>query len=151
MITIAGIGVILVAQLLLSFLLADGAYQVASLQSDQRELLREEQALNERLEVLGSTQNLTANAEALGMVVSGNPMFLNVATGKVSGSGSKAARLPNNLVGNSLLDGSTVIDPAALAAAQAAEDASGDTGTPVVGGSTAAVAPSGTLPSPETH
>ncbi|HEX7824638.1 MAG TPA: hypothetical protein VF477_07055, partial [Mycobacterium sp.] len=101
--------------------------------------------------VLGSTQNLTANAEALGMVVSGNPMFLNVETGKVSGSASKAGQLPDNLVRNSLLDGSTVIDPAALAAAQAAEAASGDTGTPVVAGTTTADASPGTLPSPQTH
>ena len=124
-VTIAGIGVILLVQLLLSIVLADGAYQISSLQTDQRELLREEQALSEQLELLGSTQNLTANAEALGMVASGNPLFLDVATGSVSGKGSKAVKLPDNLVGNALLDGSMVIDPAALAAAQAAEDAVG--------------------------
>jgi hypothetical protein len=152
-VTIAGIGVILLVQLLLSIVLADGAYQIAALQTDQRELLREEQALNEQLELLGSTQNLTANAEALGMVSSGNPLFLDVATGSVSGKGSKAVKLPDNLVGNSLLDGSTVIDPAALAAAQAAEDASGDTGLHVVEGETQSATPStsGTLPSPTTH
>jgi hypothetical protein len=152
-VTIAGIGVILLVQLLLSIVLADGAYQISALQTEQRELLREEQALNEQLELLGSTQNLTANAEALGMVASGNPLFLNVATGGVSGKGSKAVKLPDNLVGNSLLDGSTVIDPAALAAAQAAEDASGDTGLRVVEDGTATATPStpGTLPSPTTH
>ncbi|MBX3195924.1 MAG: hypothetical protein KF727_12600 [Microbacteriaceae bacterium] len=125
---VAGIGVILLIQLALSFVLADGAYYIAGLQSQQRDLLREQHALQERLELLGSTQNLTANAEALGMVASGNPMFLDLGTGKVSGSHSKDRSLPDNLIANSLLDGSTVIDPAALAAAQAAEDASGDTG-----------------------
>jgi hypothetical protein len=152
-VTIAGIGVILLVQLLLSIVLADGAYEIAALQNDQRELLREEQALNEQLELLGSTQNLTANAEALGMVASGNPLFLDVATGGVSGKGSQAVALPDNLVGNSLLDGSTVIDPAALAAAQAAEEASGDTGLHVVEGGTQAATPStsGTLPSPTTR
>jgi len=152
-VTIAGIGVILLVQLLLSIVLADGAYQISALQTDQRELLREEQALNEQLELLGSTQNLTANAEALGMVASGNPLFLDVATGGVSGKGSKAVKLPDNLVGNALLDGSMVIDPAALAAAQAAEDASGDTGLHVVEGGTPAATPPapGTLPSPTTH
>ena len=73
-------------------MLADGAYQISSLQSDQRDLLREEQALDEQLELLGSTQNLTANAEALGMVASGNPVFLDVATGGVSGSGLDVRR-----------------------------------------------------------
>lgn len=151
---IAGIGVILLVQLMLSFVLADGAYQISSLQTDQRELLREEQALNERLELLGSTQNLTANAEALGMVASGNPVFLDVATGGVTGSDSKAVGLPQNLVGNSLLDGSTIIDPAALVAARAAEASSGDTGQHTVEGGTPAdttpTAP-GMLPSPTTH
>jgi hypothetical protein len=152
-VTIAGIGVILLVQLLLSIVLADGAYQISALQADQLELLREEQALSEQLELLGSTQNLTANAEALGMVASGNPLFLDVATGSVSGKGTKAVKLPNNMIGNSLLDGSTVIDPAALAAAQAAEDASGDTGLHVVEGGTppdTSPAP-GTLPSPTTR
>jgi hypothetical protein len=155
-VTIAGIGVILLVQLLLSFVLADGAYQISSLQTDQRELLREEQALNEQLELLGSTQNLTANAEALGMVASGNPVFLDVATGGVSGSDSDASGLPVNLIGNSLLDGSTVIDPAALAAARLAEEQSGDTGEHVIAGGTPATTTTtttttGPLPSPTTH
>jgi hypothetical protein len=153
-VTIAGIGVILLVQLLLSFILADGAYQISSLQTDQRELLQEEQALNEQLELLGSTQNLTANAEALGMVASGNPVFLDVTTGGVTGSGSTAGALPANLVRNSLLDGSTIIDPAALAAARLAEEQSGDTGQHVVEGGTPAETASttpGTLPSPQTH
>jgi hypothetical protein len=149
LVTLGGIGVILLAQLLLSFALADGAYQIAGLQGDQRDLLREEQALDEKLELLGSTQNLTANAEALGMVASGNPVFLNVATGTVSGTGSKSSSLPNNMIPNSLLDGSTVIDPQTLQAARDAEAASGDTGGPTVVGTTP-TAP-GTIPSPETH
>jgi hypothetical protein len=149
LVTLGGIGVILVAQLLLSFALADGAYQIAGLQGDQRDLLREEQALDEKLELLGSTQNLTANAEALGMVASGNPVFLNVATGTVSGTGSKSSSLPNNMIANSLLDGSTVIDPQTLQAARDAEAASGDTGGPTVVGTTPTTP--GTIPSPETH
>jgi hypothetical protein len=148
-VTVGGIAVILMVQLLLSFVLADGAYYISTLQGEQRDLLREQQALDEQLEVLGSTQNLTANAEALGMVASGNPMFLDITSGGVSGSGSAAGALPQNLIANSLLDGSTVIDPAALAAAQAAEAASGDTGTPTVTGSTTPTP--GTIPSPTTR
>jgi hypothetical protein len=157
-ITVAGIGAILLVQLLLSFVLADGAYQITSLQSDQRDLLREEQALDEHLELLGSTQNLIANAEALGMVASGNPMFLDVSTGHVSGSESKARSLPNNLIANSLLDGSLVIDPTAIQAAQDAEAASGDTGAStlhIVETSETSDTPTSTtpatIPSPKTH
>jgi hypothetical protein len=152
MVTIGGIGVILLVQLILSFVLADGAYRIASLQSDPRDLLREEQALDEHLELLGSAQNLTANAEALGMIASGNPLFLNVETGGVSGTNSTPKELPGNLIANSLLDGSTVIDPAALAAAQAAENASGDTGQTTMPGSTPPTSTTpGMLPSPQTH
>ena len=50
LVTLGGIGVILLAQLLLSFALADGAYVIAGLQDDQRDLLREEQALDEKQE-----------------------------------------------------------------------------------------------------
>ena len=158
-ITITGIGAILLIQLLLSFVLADGAYYISSLQSEQRDLLREEQALSEHLELLGSTQNLTANAEALGMVASGNPMFLDVSNGHVSGSDSKSRSLPENLVENSLLDGSTVIDADAIQAAEDAEAASGDTGGSTVTGGAGSVVPeddgassgSGTIPSPKTH
>jgi len=152
-VTVAGIGVVLLAHLLLSIVLADGAYQISALQTEQRDLLRDQQALSERLETLGSTQNLIANASALGMVASGNPLFLNADTGTVSGSASApGAGLAGwkNLVGNSLLDGSTVIDPAAIAAAKAAENASTETGTSVEGASVVNTTP-GTIPSPQTH
>jgi hypothetical protein len=156
-VTVGGIVAILLIQLLLSFVLADGAYYISGLQGQQRDLLREEQALDERLELLASTQNLTANAQALGMVASGNPVFLNVATGGVSGSGSHVGALPRNLIANSLLDGTTVIDPGALQAARDAEAASGDTGgstlqgvTPSSSVTTSTTTP-GTLPSPQTH
>ncbi|MBW8870798.1 MAG: hypothetical protein JF618_01000, partial [Leifsonia sp.] len=49
-VTVAGIGVVLLAHLLLSIVLADGAYQISALQTEQRDLLRDQQALSERLE-----------------------------------------------------------------------------------------------------
>jgi hypothetical protein len=114
-VTVAGIGVILLAQLLLSIALADGAYQISDLQSDQRDLQRQEQALTENLEVLSSTQNLTANAEHLGMIASGNPVFLDLSTGAVSGNptaaGGSLTGTSGNQIGNSLLAGATLVDP----------------------------------------
>lgn len=151
LVTLGGIGVILLVQLLLSFALADGAYQISSLQGDQRDLLRQEQALDERLEVLGSTQHLTASAEQLGMVASGNPLFLDVSTGKVSGTASHSSSIPKNQIANSLLDGSTAIDPGLLHAARDAEAASGDTGQNTMTGATPTETTPGTLPSPKTH
>ncbi len=158
---IGGIGAILLAQLLMSIVLADGAYHIAALKTEQRDLVREQNAAQERIEELSSTQSLIQNAAALGMVSSGNPVFLDVltgqslgvagpATGQVVGSGG-------NLILNTLTaDGSTLIDPAALAASQEAE--SGSTidvavGAPVADGSgVAPVTPTpGTIPSPTTR
>jgi hypothetical protein len=115
LVTVVGIGVILLGQLLMSIVLADGAYQISELQTDQRELLRQENALTESLQVWSSTQNLAANAEGLGMVASGNPVFLDLATGQVSGTGTAAGGSligsQGNLIGNSLIDPSMLIDP----------------------------------------
>jgi hypothetical protein len=113
LVTVAGIGVILLAQLFLSIAVADGAYQIADLQGAQRDLQRQEQALTENLEVLSSTQNLIANAEHLGMIASGNPVFLDLSTGAVTGNptaaGGSLTGAAGNQIGNSLLDGSTLV------------------------------------------
>jgi hypothetical protein len=170
--TVAGIGAVLMAQLLLSIVVADGAYQISALQGEQRDLLRQQEALTENLELRSSTQNLIANAESMGMVASGDPVFLDLGTGAVSGSASRAGGSltgsQGNLIGNSLLDGSLILDPAAIAAAAAAvsgiaatPEATGGPGSIVeqpATGSSGAGAPSspggstpGTLPSPITH
>ena len=158
LVAIGGIAVILLAQLLMSIVLADGAYRISSLQRDHRDLTREQHAAQERLEQLSSTQSLIENATALGMASSGNPVFLDVATGQALGTaGAPKGQIVGsggNLIGNALLgDGSNLLDPAAIAAAQAAENGTTlDTtsATPQQG-----VAPvdgaSGTLPSPTTR
>jgi hypothetical protein len=152
-VTISGIGAILFAQLLLSIVLADGAYTIAGLQAEQRDLQRQEQALTEQLEVLSSTQNLTANAEHLGMVASGNPVFLDLSTGAVSGNptpaGGSLTGSNGNQVGNALLAGSTLVDPESPTGAGASGSSAS---SPAPGGSTGQDAsPSGTIPSPTTR
>ncbi len=131
---IGGIGAVLLAQLMMSIVVADGAYRIASLEQEQVGLGREERALAERIEVLGSTQNLTANAEALGMVASGDPVFLDLATGAVTGTataaGGSLVGSQGNLVDNSLLTGTTPVDAAAVAAAQEQADAAAQAGGP---------------------
>jgi hypothetical protein len=147
-VTIGGIGVILIAQLLLSIVLADGAYQIAGLQSAQRDLLRQEQALDERLDVLASTQNLIANAENLGMIASGNPVFLDVSTGQVSGdptpAGGSLTGAAGNQIGNSLLVDVALVAPAAPTADVPAAP------TPTEAGGVTNAAP-GSIPSPTTR
>jgi len=173
LVAVAGIAAILLAQLLMSLVLAEGAYRIASLQTEKRDLVRETHAASETLDQLSSTQSLMANAAALGMVSSGNPVFLDVATGQALGWASE----PNgqlvgsggNLIGNTLLaDGSYLLDPARVAAAQGGQGGPGlltvtsdqhaagqgvegeqstisGTGVAPVGGAT------GTLPSPTTR
>jgi hypothetical protein len=156
LVAVGGIIVILLAQLLMSIVLADGAYQITGLQRDYRDLAREQNAAQEQLEQLSSTQNLIDNATALGMVSSANPVFLDVASGQAHGTATapsgQVVGTGGNLIGNALLDGSTLLDPATIAAAK-----NGDTLQATQTGSTTqeGVAPdggaTGTLPSPTTR
>lgn len=117
-IVVGGIGAILLAQLLMSIATADGAYRISALQIQARDYARQQSALGERIDVLRSTQNLTRDAEALGMVSSGDPVFLDVATGAVRGTATAAGGSltgAGNLVGNALLSGSAISRDAATA------------------------------------
>lgn len=151
-ITIGGIGTILLAQLLLSIVLADGAYTIADLQTRHRDLERQEQALTEELEVLSSTQNLIANAENFGMIASGNPVFLDLSTGAVSGNptpaGGSLTGSQGNQIGNSLLTGATLVEPV-----NAADPTTSSAQSSTANGGSAAPSSSspGTIPSPTTR
>lgn len=111
LIAIGGLFAVFMAQLLMSIVVSDGAYQISSLQSEQSSLTRQQQSLGEQVDTLASTQNLAAKAEALGMVAStASPAFLDVSTGKVVGKSHTAGDTADgllagtgNLVPNSLL------------------------------------------------
>jgi len=119
-VTIVSLFLIFAAQLLLSIVVSDGAYQLSGLQVQQKELLRTEQALLEQLQVLGSTQHLAANAAHLGMVPGSNPLYLDLATGAVSSAPGTADPLGCgggcSMVANSLLNGVPLVNAAAVAA-----------------------------------
>jgi hypothetical protein len=153
LVTLGGIGVILLGQLLLSIWIADGAYQVHTLQGQQVELQRTQRALGEQLDQLGSPQSIAASAEKLGMVQSGNPAYLDLATGAVSGRPSAGTTgilaTGGDLVPNSLVSaGGIRFDPSGPAAA------TGSAGnTPGSGASSAAATTpdDSVIPSPTTH
>lgn len=156
LIAIGGIGAILLAQLLMSIVLADGAYQIAALQNEKRDIIREQHAASETLQQLSSTQSLMQNASAMGMVVSGNPIFLDLESGQALGVAAppkgQIVGSSGNLIGNALIaDGSTMIDPNALNGAPAATLPT----SPVSGVGATSVAPAqnvpGTIPSPTTR
>ena len=123
--TVGGLFAILVAQLLLSIVVSEGAYQIAGLQQDQRELTRDQQVLSEELQVLESPQHLAANAEALGMVTNSGTAYLRLADGAVLGApvaakASSGIRLGTDggpLIATQLLEGVpvTAAEPASSA------------------------------------
>ena len=176
LVTIGGIGVILLAQLVLSIVLANGAYQISSLQAAKYTAVLQQHALSETFDLYNSPQHLAANAEALGMVASGNAVYLNAKTGAVTGTATAAGGSllgAGDQVGNALLKGSTIVTaqpatpaPTSTTPTTATTTATGptagatttnstgasqtptDTGT---GGAGQAPQTPGLLPSPTTH
>lgn len=158
--TIAGVFAILLAQLMLSIVLSDGAYRISALESQRAELDRTAQILAEDLNVYDSAQYVAANAEALGMVVSTvGPTYLLLSDGTVqgaptpAGAGNGVLDGRGDLVGNVLLTDVPLVTPTATGGASAA--ALSAPPTPLSSGSlpsgTGAVAPAGALPSPVTR
>ncbi|MGX5680572.1 hypothetical protein [Schumannella luteola] len=155
--TVASLFVIFAAQLLLSIVVSDGAYQISALQAQQKELLREQDALSEQLDLLGSSQHLAANAATLGMVPGAAPLFLDVSSGGVAPAPGTVDRVgcggACNLVLNSLLTGMPLVSapPAqeTLATQSTATTSTTTSTTPTT--PTAPTGPVDTLPAPVTH
>ena len=177
-IAVGSLVLIVVAQLALSIGVSNGAFHINALQQQQKQLTRSYQAASEAADRLSSPQNLAANADALGMVANGSPVYLRLSNGQITGaptpaSGQPAAPagttasplVPNALIGGvPLVTASTGPKPSQVvtdqaSAAQASPDATKDAGTPSSGtpGANAAaqqsgpVAWSGPLPAPSTH
>lgn len=164
--TVGGLFAILVAQLLLSIVVSEGAYQIAGLQQEQRELTRDQQVLSEELQVLESPQHLAANAEALGMVTNSGTAYLRLADGAVLGA-PVAAKASNGirlgpdggpLIANQLLDGVPVTAAEPTASTSDAGGLTATTGEAAAAGAPALVTTSGSaasgpqpLPSPITR
>ena len=151
-VTIASLFTIFAAQLLLSIVVSDGAYQVSALQDQQKELLRTEDALTEKLNVLDSTQNLSSQAAHLGMVPNASPYAIDLGTGSVyglpgsadpAGCGGKC-----NLITNSQLAGVPMVDPSAPAATTGHAD---NAAAPPATATQTGQAPVDSIPAPVTH
>lgn len=151
--TIASLFLIFAAQLLLSIVVSDGAYQIDALQDQQKDLVRQQEALTERLDLLGSNQHLAANAASIGMVPGANPLFLDLSSGGVAAAPGTIDRVgcggSCNLVLNSLVAGMPLVSPQP-------PSTPGSTTSPVtpVAPATAPSTPTGpvdALPAPVTH
>jgi hypothetical protein len=152
-IVIGGLFAVLVSQLLLSIALADGAYEIAALQAQQKELGRDQQIATEKLNVLDSPQNLAARAESLGMVSNTSAAYLDLATGAVMGVPTAASADAGSVVGangtlliqNSLIG--EIPDMGAALAAAAAAAAQGEDSVAQVPGESEATAANQSVPS----
>jgi hypothetical protein len=118
---VLGIIAIIAAQLVLSIVTSQGAYDIAALQLQQKEATRDAQILTEDLDRMKSPQFLAANAQALGMVTNANPAYLQLSDGAVLGQpfgeqGTSAAGA-SALVPNALLNGVPLVTEQAPAAA----------------------------------
>ncbi len=155
---VAGLFAIFLAQLLLSIGVSDGAYAIAKLQAQEKELARTGQALTEQLDTLGSPQNLAMNAESLGMVSNATPVYLRLSDGAVLGAaaaarGSAGAMGGASLVPNDLLEGVPLVtaaagepEPLGVASTEATDGSVASTT-----GSPAPTTPPGMLPAPVTR
>jgi hypothetical protein len=144
--------VIVVAQLLLSIGISQGAYQLESLQVKKTQLQRSYQAASEDLNRVSSPQNLAANANALGMVSNSSPAYLRLSDGAVlgaplaaSGAAGTVTGGQGNLVPNSLLAGVPLVTQAQQTVNSTSPGAATTTPT------TTPVPLQGALPTPVTH
>lgn len=106
-IVMLGIVAIMASQLIISVFLAQGAYEINSLQRDLKESSRTAESIGEDIALLTSPQYLAANATELGMVPTRDVTFLRLSDGKVMGSltvaGSRGP-IANPKVQNQLLN-----------------------------------------------
>jgi hypothetical protein len=122
-VALAGLGTIILAQLGVSIALSDGAYEITALQSTSSQLDRDQQSLQERLDVLASPQQVALSAEGLGMVQGQSSQFLRLSDGAVLG-GPDALHMqqPSTTVDGGLLVGNELVQQADAAAAAAPAD-----------------------------
>jgi hypothetical protein len=149
-VVVTGVLAIVVTQLMLSIGLSDGAYEISSLQQQQKELDRTNQTLTERFDALSSPQNLATSAESLGMVPNSAPVYLRLSDGAVLGTPVAAAGATvsgGELIPNALLTGGA----AAGTVAAATDPAAATLSAPPVPAQSADVPWQGALPSPTTR
>ncbi|WP_405372654.1 MULTISPECIES: hypothetical protein [unclassified Microbacterium] len=119
-IALAGALSIGAAQMALSIATTQGAYEVQTLTSQQRQATWDKQILQEQVDGLSSPQFLAANASALGLVAGGDPNYLKLSDGSTLGEGkgapdrSSVQALSRAAVDNALVSGVPLVtDPEA--------------------------------------
>jgi hypothetical protein len=129
-IAVSGVFVILLAQLMLSIQLSEGAYRITAAEGQLVELNRSAQVLSEDLARLESPQNLAAQAESLGMVVNSSSAYLRLADAAVLGTPVAASAQSGVLDGRDSIVGNVLLVDVPLVVPASAGEASGVAPTP---------------------
>lgn len=155
---LSGIAAIVIAQLLFSVAMTEGAYEIDGYRVAQTKLDRETQVLREQIDALESPQFLAANAEALGMVPNAAPVYLRLSDGAVLGQPTAAAGGAVGAAGsvaNSLITDVPLVTQQPAGETGGAASVAPETAPETAAGTPAATAPvappSGGLPTPATH
>ena len=104
---VLGLLAIQMLQLLLNAFTAEGAYRLADLKAEKKELIVSQQILGEQVDSLSSNQNLANAAQKMGMISNANPVFLRLADKKVFGK-PKAALNADNRISRNLIKSSVM-------------------------------------------
>ncbi|MGO2659912.1 hypothetical protein [Mycetocola reblochoni] len=129
---LGGLGLIIVAQLVLGTALSHGAYEISALQTQERNLGWTLQDLNEDVQTISSPQNIARQAQEMGMIVDGSPAYLRLSDSAVlgvPGAATDDAAVPfgdAGMVGNSLLDAEDSAKTAPVDGSSSTATASGD-------------------------
>lgn len=129
-IAVSGVFAILLAQLMLSIQLSEGAYRITAAEAQLVELNRSSQVLSENLARLESPQNLAAQAESLGMVVNTSSAYLRLADAAVLGTPVAASAQSGVLGGRDSNVGNVLLVDVPLVVPAAAGEALGVAPTP---------------------
>jgi hypothetical protein len=121
------LGAGLIVMLVINTSLASGAFVVSELQAQKSALTVEAQALAKNVDAMSSPANLEAQARALGMGPSRNPVFLNLGDGSILGKPNGANISPNAPLPR-------LATPADLTAVEAVDTVSVGTDLPITTG-----------------
>ena len=108
-IVMIGLGVIVLAGLLLSVVIAQGVYEISALKNAKTELAIKTQIIEQQVNSLSSSQNLADAAHVLGMVANANPVFLDVEAQQVHGKPMAAIANPQDRVAGNLVANSAMV------------------------------------------
>ena len=145
---------VMVAQVLLSVATESGAYEIAHLQSANKEATRSYQQMTQEIDRLASPQHLARNAEALGMMSNNTPAYIRLSDGAVLGAPTSGDGFRNLVAGdsgalvpNSLLADVPIVTSAPASNTPASNSTAGDQpGAPAAPSPTGPVALSNGLP-----